>query len=71
MTPPLITVLMPVFNARTTLGRAVESVRAQVLRDWELLIVDDGSDDGSRGLAEEFVRHDSRIRQVSRAHGGH
>ncbi|MFY0691459.1 MAG: glycosyltransferase family 2 protein [Paracoccaceae bacterium] len=53
---------MPVFNARETLLRAVRSVRAQRRTDWELLIVDDGSQDGSAALARRLALRDDRLR---------
>ena len=61
---PAIAVVVPVFNAGTFLGEAIESVRAQTFTDWELLLVDDGSTDESISIAEEFCDLDSRIRLV-------
>ena len=46
--PPLVSVVTPVWNAAATLAATVASVRAQSLADWELLLVDDASTDGSR-----------------------
>jgi teichuronic acid biosynthesis glycosyltransferase TuaG len=59
---PLVTVVTPVWNAAATLAQAVASVQEQTRGDWELLIVDDGSTDGSRALAEGFAAADDRIR---------
>ena len=47
----LISIVMPVFNAQAYLEEALESVRRQTWTDWELLVVDDHSTDGSAGLA--------------------
>jgi len=44
---PLVSVIMPVYNGMATLEGAVRSVQAQTLADWELLVVDDCSTDGS------------------------
>ncbi len=44
---PLVTVIMPLYNKRPYVGRAVESVQNQTFTNWELIIVDDGSTDGS------------------------
>ena len=52
---------MPVWNARATLGEAAGSVLAQSMADWELLLIDDGSTDGSRELAEGFAARDGRV----------
>jgi GT2 family glycosyltransferase len=51
---------MPVFNREQTLRQAIESVLGQTLSDFELLVVDDGSSDGSRALARSF--YDARVR---------
>ncbi|CAN5691500.1 glycosyltransferase family 2 protein [soil metagenome] len=59
---PRVSVVTPVWNAAATLGETVASVRAQSMPDWELLLVDDGSADGSRALAEALAAGDGRIR---------
>src|SRR3954447_1730338 len=67
---PLISVVLPVFDAREHLADAIASIQAQTHRRWELLVVDDGSSDGSPELAEELGRTDDRIRVLSVTHGG-
>ena len=61
--PPLITVAMPVYNGGRLLQPAVLSIVKQTFTDWELLVIDDGSTDGSL----EFIQHirDARIRVIS------
>lgn len=59
---PKISVLMPVFNAGPFLAAAIESIFAQTFEDFEFIIVDDGSYDGSQSLIEEYARRDSRIK---------
>jgi len=59
---PRITVLMPVFNGERYLAEAIDSVLAQTFNDFELLILDDGSTDGSRAIAKACP--DPRIRLV-------
>ena len=59
---PVISVIMPVRNGAEWLGEAVASVRAQEFGDFEFLIVDDGSDDGTAGMLAEFADADRRIR---------
>lgn len=58
---------MPVYNAGEFLPAAIESVQAQTFGDWELVIVDDGSTDGSLEVAEKFASTDSRIRVLKMA----
>ena len=57
--PPLISIVLPTFNRRRFLEQAVSSVVNQTFREWELLVVDDGSDDESWKTIQKF--HDSRI----------
>jgi hypothetical protein len=59
---------MPVFNGEAYLVEAVESVIRQTLRDWELIAVDDGSQDGSRAILEDIARTDPRVRLVVNEH---
>jgi SAM-dependent methyltransferase len=65
-----VTVVMPVFNAEATLERAVASLIAQPFRDWEAVLVDDGSTDGSLALARRLAAKDGRVRVVHQANGG-
>jgi glycosyltransferase involved in cell wall biosynthesis len=67
---PAISVLLPVWNAAATLPAAVASIRAQTLQDWELVIVDDGSTDGSGETADRMAREDARIRPLRTPHRG-
>jgi glycosyltransferase involved in cell wall biosynthesis len=60
---PAVTVGIPFYNAQRTLADAVRSIFAQTLSDWELLLVDDGSTDGSLDVALSIA--DSRVRVVS------
>jgi len=68
--PPLVSVVLPFFNARRFLSAAIDSIVAQDFRDFELLAVDDGSDDGSGKLVEQFVRRDPRVRLVRQGRNG-
>lgn len=57
-----VTVVIPLYNKRDVVGRAITSVIQQTVPDWELLIVDDGSTDGSYEVAEAHTIADTRIR---------
>ena len=60
---PAVSVLMPLFNAARYVAEAIESVRAQTLDRWELIIVDDGSTDESCAIARHYAdREPDRIR---------
>lgn len=59
---PLVSIGLPVFNSEKTLATAIRSILNQTCRDWELLIADDGSTDGSLRIAQDF--HDARIRVI-------
>lgn len=65
-----ISVIMPCFNAEATLARAVQSIREQTLSNWELIIVNDGSEDNSPAIASELASLDSRIRVIHLTHQG-
>ena len=67
---PAVSVVLPVYNGADTLSRAVDSVRAQDCRDWELIIVDDGSTDGSGEIADRLARADGRILVLHGPHRG-
>jgi len=67
---PLISCVMPVYNARRYLRLAVESVLAQTCKDFELVVVDDGSKDDSLEILKEYAARDPRVRIVSRPNTG-
>lgn len=66
----MISVIVPVYNSRDTLARCVKSLQAQTLADLEIILVDDGSSDGSGMLCNGFSREDVRIRVIRKANGG-
>jgi len=67
---PTISVVMPVFNGAAYLGNAIESVLAQTLGDFELLVFDDGSTDETPVVLASHERRDSRIQVLRRSHRG-
>jgi glycosyltransferase involved in cell wall biosynthesis len=58
---PLISVILPVFNAEMTIAVAIESILSQSFRDFELILIDDGSKDQTLKVIEPYVGKDSRI----------
>ena len=65
---PIVAVIMPTFNHAAFVGAAVESVLGQTLDAWELIVVDDGSTDGTPDIVLGYG--DPRIRVIVRDHGG-
>ena len=65
-----VSVVIPVHNGERYLAEAIESILSQTFRDFELLIVDDGSTDGSRAVMERYARQDARIRILCQANRG-
>jgi len=66
----LFSVIIPCYNAQSTLLATVRSVQAQTLSDWELIIVDDGSTDDSLSIIQNLVTQDERIQLQRNAHQG-
>jgi len=66
--PELVSVMMPAYNAESYIGQAIESVLAQSNANWELVIVDDGSEDRTAEVASGF--DDKRIKIVQQMNGG-
>lgn len=66
----LISVIVPVYNIMDCLPRCVESICSQTYPDLEILLVDDGSDDGTERLVDELAGKDRRIRVFHKSNGG-
>lgn len=68
--PRLISVIMPFLNLESFIAESIESVLSQTYDHWELLLIDDGSTDGSTAIAKDYAtRHPDRIRYLE--HEGH
>jgi glycosyltransferase involved in cell wall biosynthesis len=63
--PPLVSVLVPVYNGETYLARALDSARSQTLRRIEIICVDDGSTDGTAEILREYAKLDKRISVIT------
>ena len=66
----LISVIVPVYNVDNYLEECVESIRQQTYKKIEIILVDDGSTDGSEKLCDEFALLDDRIKVIHKANGG-
>ena len=65
-----VSILLPTFNRVELLPRALKSVLAQSFPNWELLVIDDGSDDNTLDLITDFTNNDKRIHYFRKAHSG-
>ncbi len=70
MNRPLISVLVPVYNAEKTLRQCVDSILGQDFRDFELLLIDDGSKDDSPAICDEYAAKDIRVKVFHKQNGG-
>lgn len=66
----MISVIIPAYNCENTLEKAVESVLAQTYRDFELIIVNDGSTDGTERIARQMEQKDKRVKVITTDNNG-
>ncbi len=66
----LISVIVPVYNVKQYLGKCIESLLMQTYTNFELILVNDGSTDGSDAICEAYKRKDDRIYVINKANGG-
>lgn len=68
VTAPLVSVIMPLYNKRPWVRRALDSIASQTLNDFEVIVIDDGSTDGSGDIAADYP--DQRFRLIRQANAG-
>ena len=61
---PLVSVIIPVYNAEKYLNKTLESILKQSLKDIEVICVDDGSTDGSVEIIQSFIKKDDRVKLI-------
>ena len=66
----MISVIIPVYNASRYVDRVVQCVQLQTFHDWELILVDDGSKDGSGQVCDKHADKDSRVRVIHQRNRG-
>src|SRR4051794_41884994 len=67
---PRISVVVPVYNVERYLSDCLESIERQTVTDLEVLVVDDGSTDGSAAIPAAFAARDPRFRIITQPNGG-
>lgn len=70
MTYPLISVVVPIYNAQEFLSECIDSILEQTFCEWELILVDDGSTDESLSICKEYEKKDDRIKIFHQQNGG-
>lgn len=66
----LLSILVPIYNVKGYIEKCIESICNQSYRNLEIILVDDGSTDGSGLVCDEFASHDERVRVIHKANGG-
>lgn len=67
---PKISIIVPIYNSQNTLARCVDSILTQTYTDFELILINDGSTDGSSGICDAYKLKDSRVVVYHKANGG-
>lgn len=68
--PPRFSIIVPVYNAEKYLRRCLDSIRAQTFSDFECILIDDGSTDGSFSICEMYTKTDGRFRSFHQENAG-
>lgn len=67
---PIVSIIVPIYNAEKTIGRCVDSILNQEYTNFELLLMDDGSRDASGSICDEYAKKDSRVRVIHKENSG-
>ena len=71
MKPPSITILVPIYNVEKYLRMCLDSIVSQTFRDLEIILINDGSTDGSKSIIDEYSEKDPRIIIIDKANSGY
>lgn len=67
---PKISVIVPVYKVEKYIDKCIESILSQTFKDFELILVDDGSPDSSGAICDQYAQKDARIRVFHKKNGG-
>lgn len=67
---PKFSIIVPIYKVEQYLKKCIESILAQTFADFELILIDDGSPDGSGAVCDAYAAHDRRVRSVHQPNGG-
>ena len=68
---PMLSIIVPVYNAEDYLCKCLDSLLAQDFSDYEVILVDDGSTDGSGAICDKYASETPLFRCIHKANGGH
>ena len=66
----LVSIIIPVYQAKEYLNKCIESIISQTYSEWEIILVDDGSTDGSDFICDEYANKNNRIKVIHKSNGG-
>lgn len=66
----MLSIIVPVYNAEKYISRCIDSILSQPFHDWELLLIDDGSNDNSLTICKKYAKTDNRIKVFMKENGG-
>ena len=67
---PKVSIIVPVYNNEAVIGRCIESILNQTFEDFELIIINDGSKDGSENIIKQYAKKDNRIKFINNKNNG-
>ena len=67
---PKISIIIPVYNAEKYLKICVDSILNQTFKDFELILIDDGSSDTSKEICEQYIKLDNRVKVIEQSNKG-